>query len=205
MVLVHSTQSESDPDAYEQSRRLVVATEPDVGNGTQGGLASVAYRNLLPTVGPEEGPHTSPQARCPKPKGNRTKARVRVRVEHVFGSQANDMGGTLVRSIGGHAGASPHRLEEPGLQHAPPHVPRDRDRGHRVAVYFPDGSVAPGHRPRARCTSGLTAFPFVCCKLSGTTSAGSNSSLSSPRLCPETCLALQIPRFAANQPLFEVP
>lgn len=33
-------------------------------------------------------------------QGNRTKARVQARVEHVFGSQANDMGGTLVRSIG---------------------------------------------------------------------------------------------------------
>ena len=33
-------------------------------------------------------------------QGNRTKARVRARVEHVFGSQANEMGGTLVRSIG---------------------------------------------------------------------------------------------------------
>ncbi|MDE2883029.1 MAG: IS5 family transposase [Acidobacteriota bacterium] len=33
-------------------------------------------------------------------QGNGTKARVRARVEHVFGSQANDMGGTLVRSIG---------------------------------------------------------------------------------------------------------
>ena len=33
-------------------------------------------------------------------QGNGTKAKVRARVEHVFGSQANDMGGTLVRSIG---------------------------------------------------------------------------------------------------------
>ena len=33
-------------------------------------------------------------------QGNRTKSKVRARVEHVFGSQANDMGGTLVRSIG---------------------------------------------------------------------------------------------------------
>ena len=32
--------------------------------------------------------------------GNRTKSIVRVRVEHVFGAQANDMGGTLVRTIG---------------------------------------------------------------------------------------------------------
>ena len=30
----------------------------------------------------------------------RTKSSVRVRVEHVFGAQANDMGGTLVRTIG---------------------------------------------------------------------------------------------------------
>ena len=33
-------------------------------------------------------------------QGNGTKAKVRARVEHVFGSQANDMGGTMVRSIG---------------------------------------------------------------------------------------------------------
>ena len=31
---------------------------------------------------------------------NRTKSKVRVRVEHVFGAQTNDMGGTLVRTIG---------------------------------------------------------------------------------------------------------
>jgi hypothetical protein len=33
-------------------------------------------------------------------RGNKTRSRVRARVEHVFGSQSNDMGGTLVRSIG---------------------------------------------------------------------------------------------------------
>jgi len=33
-------------------------------------------------------------------QGNRTRSSVRVRVEHVFGAQANDMGGTLVRTIG---------------------------------------------------------------------------------------------------------
>ena len=33
-------------------------------------------------------------------RGNKTRSGVRVRVEHVFGAQANDMGGTLVRSIG---------------------------------------------------------------------------------------------------------
>jgi hypothetical protein len=31
---------------------------------------------------------------------NRTKSKLRVRVEHVFGAQTNDMGGTLVRTIG---------------------------------------------------------------------------------------------------------
>ena len=33
-------------------------------------------------------------------RGNKTRSKVRARVEHVFGSQSNDMGGTLVRSIG---------------------------------------------------------------------------------------------------------
>ena len=33
-------------------------------------------------------------------QGNKTRSKVRARVEHVFGAQANDMGGTLVRSIG---------------------------------------------------------------------------------------------------------
>lgn len=33
-------------------------------------------------------------------QGNRTRSKVRARVEHVFGAQSTDMGGTLVRSIG---------------------------------------------------------------------------------------------------------
>lgn len=33
-------------------------------------------------------------------QGNKTRSKVRARVEHVFGAQTNDMGGTLVRSIG---------------------------------------------------------------------------------------------------------
>ena len=34
-------------------------------------------------------------------QGNKTRSSVRVRVEHVFGAQfGNDMGGTLVRSVG---------------------------------------------------------------------------------------------------------
>ena len=34
-------------------------------------------------------------------RGNTTRSKVRARVEHVFGAQSNDMGGTLVRSIDG--------------------------------------------------------------------------------------------------------
>ena len=33
-------------------------------------------------------------------QGNKTRSSVRVRAEHVFGAQSNDMGGTLVRSVG---------------------------------------------------------------------------------------------------------
>jgi IS5 family transposase len=33
-------------------------------------------------------------------RGNKTRSKVRARVEHVFGAQSNDMGGTLVRSVG---------------------------------------------------------------------------------------------------------
>ena len=33
-------------------------------------------------------------------RGNKTRSKVRARVEHVFGAQSNDIGGTLVRSIG---------------------------------------------------------------------------------------------------------
>ena len=33
-------------------------------------------------------------------KGNKTRSRVRVRVEHVLGARSNDMGGPLIRSIG---------------------------------------------------------------------------------------------------------
>ncbi len=33
-------------------------------------------------------------------RGNKTRSKVRARIEHVFGAQSNDMGGALVRSIG---------------------------------------------------------------------------------------------------------
>jgi hypothetical protein len=40
-------------------------------------------------------------------QGNKTRSKVRARIVHVFGAQTNDMGGTLVRSIGiAHAAAT---------------------------------------------------------------------------------------------------
>lgn len=43
--------------------------------------------------------HTKPLS-TREQQGNKTHSKVRARVEHVFGAQSNDMGGTLVRSIG---------------------------------------------------------------------------------------------------------
>ncbi len=33
-------------------------------------------------------------------QGNKTRSSVRIRVEHIFGAQGNDLGGPLVRSVG---------------------------------------------------------------------------------------------------------
>lgn len=46
-----------------------------------------------------KGHRNRPLTECEK-RGNKTRSQVRARVEHVFGAQTNDMGGTLVRSIG---------------------------------------------------------------------------------------------------------
>ena len=53
-------------------------------------------------------------------RGNETRSKVRARVEHVFGAQSNDMGGTLVRGIGLVRAKARIRAEEPRLRHAPP-------------------------------------------------------------------------------------
>ena len=66
-------------------------------------------------------------------QGNKTRSSVRVRVEHVFGAQSNDMGGTLVRSVGLVRAKAPDRVEEPRLQHAPP-GPTGASRGGRVTI-----------------------------------------------------------------------
>ena len=57
--------------------------------------AKLRARGLKSRKG-KRGKPLSEQAKA----SNRTKSSVRVRVEHVFGAQTNDMGGTLVRTIG---------------------------------------------------------------------------------------------------------
>ncbi|ULB12211.1 IS5 family transposase (plasmid) [Cereibacter azotoformans] len=71
--------------------------------------ADAAYRSAeietkLQTAGLRSRIHRKGQRNRPLgergKQGNRTKSSIRVRVEHVFGAQANDMGGVLVRTIG---------------------------------------------------------------------------------------------------------
>jgi IS5 family transposase len=79
------------------------------GNTGSGVWADAAYRSaeieiILKAKGVTS--HIHRKGRRGKPlteqakASNRTKSSVRVRVEHIFGAQANDMGGTLVRTIG---------------------------------------------------------------------------------------------------------
>ena len=44
--------------------------------------------------------HRNKSLSAQEKRGNKARSKVRARVEHVFGAQSNDMGGTLVRSIG---------------------------------------------------------------------------------------------------------
>ena len=79
------------------------------GNTGSGVWADAAYRSAeIETTLRARGltSHIHRKGKRGKPlteqaqKSNRTKSTVRVRVEHIFGAQANDMGGTLVRTIG---------------------------------------------------------------------------------------------------------
>ena len=47
-----------------------------------------------------KGQHRNKPLNEREKRGNETRSKVRARVEHVFGAQSNDMGGTLVRGIG---------------------------------------------------------------------------------------------------------
>ena len=79
------------------------------GNTGSGVWADAAYRSAeIETTLKARGlsSHIHRKGKRGKPlseqaqKSNRTKSSVRVRVEHIFGAQANDMGGTIVRTIG---------------------------------------------------------------------------------------------------------
>ena len=76
------------------------------GNTGSGVWADSAYRSEAKLRDRKLTSHIHRKGKRGKPltaqaKGsNRTKSTVRVRVEHVFGAQTNDMGGTLVRTIG---------------------------------------------------------------------------------------------------------
>lgn len=81
----------------------------DEDNTASGVWADSAYRSEeIETMLKEKGlnSHIHRKAHRNKPlsereiRGNKTRSKVRVRVEHIFGAQSNDMGGTLLRSIG---------------------------------------------------------------------------------------------------------
>jgi transposase, IS5 family len=79
------------------------------GNTASGVWADAAYRSAeiektlkargLTSRIHRKGKRGKPMSERAK-QGNRTKSSVRVRVEHVFGAQSNDMGGTIVKTIG---------------------------------------------------------------------------------------------------------
>ena len=77
--------------------------------GPQGSCVSRGYRSAeiekkLDERGLKSRIHRKAHRNRPLTKreqqGNKTRSKVRARVEHVFGAQTNDMGGTFVRSIG---------------------------------------------------------------------------------------------------------
>ncbi len=81
----------------------------DPNNTASGVWADSAYRSAeieakLTEKGLKSQTHRKGHRNKPlterEKRGNRTRSKVRARVEHVFGAQSNDMGGTLVRSIG---------------------------------------------------------------------------------------------------------
>lgn len=62
---------------------------------TEANLAARGYKSCIHRRGARNHPLTAREQ-----QGNATRSRVRARVEHVFGHQANAMGGKLVRTIG---------------------------------------------------------------------------------------------------------
>ena len=92
-------------------------------------LEELGYRSMIMRKGSRGRKLTKREK-----QGNGTKAKVRARVEHVFGAQANDMGGTMLRSIGAMRARAHIGAEEPGIQHAEAHPPGKRGRGRSLAL-----------------------------------------------------------------------
>ena len=79
-----------DPDGLGGVGGQRLSVGGDRGEAKEKGLKSRIHR---------KGYRNKPLSEREK-RGNTTRSKVRARVEHVFGAQSNDMGGTLVRSIG---------------------------------------------------------------------------------------------------------
>jgi transposase, IS5 family len=93
--------------AVHDSQVLDEVLDPD--NTASGVWADSAYRSAaIETKLEEKGlksrihhkGHRDKPLTAREKRGNKTRSKVRARVEHVFGAQSNDMGGTLVRGIG---------------------------------------------------------------------------------------------------------
>ena len=93
--------------AVHDSQVIDDILDPD--NTASGVWADSAYRaaeigEKLSEKGPTSRVHRKGRRNKPlserEKQGNKTRSKVRARVEHVFGAQSNNMGGTLVRSIG---------------------------------------------------------------------------------------------------------
>lgn len=84
-VILDANNTASDAWAYSAYRSTEIEEVP-----ADKGLTSCIHR---------KGRRNKPLSKREE-QGNKTRSKVRARVEHIFGAQTNEMGGTLVRSIG---------------------------------------------------------------------------------------------------------
>ena len=88
----------------EYSRSMVFFTNTALGVWADSAYRSAEIEAALKEKGLRSRIHRKGRRNKPlserEKQGNKTRSSVRVRVEHVFGAQSNDMGGTLVRSVG---------------------------------------------------------------------------------------------------------
>ena len=79
----------------ENTSKDVWADSAYSGEDNEFMLEAMGYRSQVHAKGHRGRPLSEPQK-----QGNRTKSKVRARVEHVFGSIANEQGGSFIRVIG---------------------------------------------------------------------------------------------------------